>query len=120
MQLFRRNTPRFRVLDGRARGLPAQSVHEPKRAGKSDRESVQGHWCDRADIFFRAIRLACEEHCPFCDARAAKATESLRLPADTKSLASLADGRKALPRPLTALVRTKLDKAQDDILEAAG
>ncbi|MBB4120133.1 hypothetical protein [Martelella radicis] len=73
-----------------------------------------------ADIFFREVQLAWEEHYPFCDARAAKAAESLGLPANADSLASLAGSRKALPRLLTALVRSDLDKAKDDILEAAG
>ena len=72
-----------------------------------------------ADIFFREVQRAWEEHYPFCDARAAKAAESLGLPADGESLAELAGGRQALPRLLTGLVRTDLDKAKDDILKAA-
>ncbi|WP_319519618.1 hypothetical protein [uncultured Martelella sp.] len=72
-----------------------------------------------ADIFFREVQIAWEEHYPFCDARAAKAAESLGLPGDGKNLAALAGSRKALPRLLTGLVRADRDKAKDEILEAA-
>ncbi len=72
-----------------------------------------------ADIFFREVQLAWDEHFPFCDARAAKAAESLGLPGQAYKLAALAGSRKVLPRLLTGLIRTDIENAEKEIIRAA-
>lgn len=70
-----------------------------------------------ADIFFREVQVAWEEHFPFVDREAADAAADLGL--DNEALTDLAGKRENLPRLLTGLVRAALDDAKDDILAAA-
>lgn len=71
-----------------------------------------------ADIFFREAQAAWEELRPFADKKALTAARHLDLPDDAEALARLV-APEELPRLLSALVRTDLAGAHDEIRAAA-
>ncbi|MFP4143717.1 MAG: hypothetical protein ACLFV3_01110 [Phycisphaeraceae bacterium] len=72
-----------------------------------------------ADIFFREVQVAWDELRPFVDQRALETAERLGLPGDPEQLAKLVEA-KDFPRLVAALVRTRLAKDGDAVIEAAG
>jgi hypothetical protein len=70
------------------------------------------------DIFFRDVQVAWPELHPFADRRALAAADRLGLGSTPGELEALAAGQRFV-RLVNALVRVDLDKAVDDILQAA-
>jgi endonuclease III len=71
-----------------------------------------------ADIFCREAQITWDELFPFADRRALDAAGRLGLEDDAEKLAKRVS-RKDYPRLLAALVRTRLAKDFDEVLEAA-
>jgi hypothetical protein len=71
-----------------------------------------------ADIFCREAQITWDELFPFADRRALEAAGRLGLEDDAEKLAKRVS-RKDYPRLLAALVRTRLAKDFDEVLEAA-
>ena len=67
-----------------------------------------------ADIFFREVQVAWDEHYPFADKRALQAAGTLDLGDDADSLAGLVS-KADFPRLLTALLRADLDGALEEM-----
>jgi endonuclease III len=70
------------------------------------------------DIFFREVQRAWEELYPFADKKALGAARRLGLGEDARALTRLAEGDD-YARLVSGLVRTDLDKAYDEVTEAA-
>ena len=101
---------------GDLRNLRREADNDPERE-RALLQQFKGIGKVGADIFFREVQVAWEEHFPFVDHKAAEAATDLGL--DSEALADLAGKRENLPRLLTGLVRAALDDAKDDILAAA-
>ncbi|MAU23774.1 MAG: hypothetical protein CMH13_25050 [Martelella sp.] len=101
---------------GDLRNLRKEAENDPERE-RALLQQFKGIGKVGADIFFREVQVAWEEHFPFVDRKAAEAAADLGL--DSEALADLAGKRENLPRLLTGLVRAALDDAKDDILAAA-
>ena len=101
---------------GDLRNLRKEAENDPERE-RALLQQFKGIGKVGADIFFREVQVAWEEHFPFVDRKAAEAAADLGL--DSEALADLAGKRENLPRLLTGLVRAALDDAKDDILKAA-
>lgn len=101
---------------GDLRNLRKEAVNDPERE-RALLQQFKGIGKVGADIFFREVQVAWEEHFPFVDRKAAEAAADLGL--DSEALTDLAGKRENLPRLLTGLVRAALDDAKDDILAAA-
>lgn len=71
-----------------------------------------------ADIFFREVQAAWEEHYPFVDPVALRAAERLGLPTDPHELARIVD-RSDLPRLVCGLVSIELEGSYDTLKAAA-
>lgn len=72
-----------------------------------------------ASIFLREVQVAWDEVYPFADDRVLKAADLLGLPVEPRKLARLVDGAPAFARLTAALVRVDLEKAYEEIREAA-
>lgn len=71
-----------------------------------------------ADIFMREAQLAWDELYPFADRKALEGAAALGLGDDAKALARLV-ARRDLPRLLSGLVRAKLDRTVEKVLDEA-
>jgi endonuclease III len=102
---------------GDLRKLRKAAGRDPGRERKLLKE-VKGIGEVGTDIFFREAQVVWEELFPFADRRALDAARQLGLPADARKLAGNDDPR-TFARLVTALVRARLAKDYDAVLEAA-
>lgn len=104
---------------GDLRRLREEAEREPRRERALLKE-VKGLGDVGVDIFFREIQVAWPELRPFADRRALQAAQRLGLGGDAAALARLTSGPAELTRLVAALVRTALERDQDEVLAAAG
>ncbi len=102
---------------GDLRKLREAAGRDPNQERKLIKE-IKGIGEVGADIFFREAQVVWEELFPFADRRALDAAKQLGLPADARTLAGDDDPR-SFARLVTALVRARLAKDHDAVLEAA-
>lgn len=103
---------------GDLRKLREAAEHDVERERTLLRE-FKGIGTTGASIFLREVQVAWDEVFPFVDEKVAKAAVQLGLPRDPKRLAELVGGRRDFARLAAALVRVDLEKAYDEIREAA-
>jgi endonuclease III len=102
---------------GDLRKLREAAGRDPDRERKLLKE-VKGIGEVGVDIFFREVQVVWEELFPFADRRALDAAKRLGLPADARALARGSDPR-TFARLVAGLVRARLAKDHDAVLEAA-
>lgn len=71
-----------------------------------------------ADIFLREVQGVWDEVYPYADQRVLKAAKQLNLSSSSEELAKLVP-RQKFPKLVAALVRVELEKAYDEVREAA-
>jgi endonuclease III len=104
--------------DGDLRQLRSAAEQDPARE-KELLQEVKGIGPTGADVFLREAQAAWPELRPYVDQRARDAAMELGLPTKEADLAGLVD-EADLPRLVAALLRTRLDKDADEVLESAG
>jgi endonuclease III len=104
--------------DGDLRQLRAAAEQDPVRE-KELLQEVKGIGPTGADVFLREAQAAWPELRPYVDQRARDAAKELGLPTTEPELAGLVDSSD-IPRLVAALLRTRLDKDADEVIEAAG
>jgi hypothetical protein len=102
---------------GDLRQLRSAAERDPGRERELLQE-VKGIGPTGADIFLREVQGAWPELVPYIDARTREAADALHLPTDPAELAGLVDPSD-VPRLVAALVRTRLDRDADEILDQA-
>lgn len=103
---------------GDLRRLRRTAEHEPDRERALLKE-FKGIGDVGADIFFREVQVAWDEHYPFADRRALTSSARLGLADNAEGLAQLVDRREDLPRLLAALVMIDLAGETDEVLRVA-
>ncbi len=102
---------------GDLRKLRAETNRDPE-AERGRLKEFKGVGNTGVDIFFREAQLIWDELYPFLDARSAEEARKLGLPEKARDLAALC-GKKEYPRLVAALVRVKLERAENEVLQKA-
>jgi endonuclease III len=102
---------------GDLRKLREAAGRDPRQERKLLKE-IKGMGEVGVDIFFREVQVVWDELFPFADRRALDAAEGLGLPGDARALARGHDPR-TFARLVAGLIRMRLAKDQDAILETA-
>jgi hypothetical protein len=104
--------------NGDLRKLRDEAERDPRRERRLLKE-VKGLGDVGVDIFFREVQIAWPELMPFADRRALAVAKRLKLEDDAQSLAELTAGGAQFTQLVAALVRTGLEKDEDEVPAAA-